>query len=388
MGQTPSDQAENQENSQDDALVDSSHAVEQVASKELNGPSESSADSAHSEGLQPTEHFLQKPNERTSNLGREESKPGIRHRFQETSLSKEEEEQYRPFKAIHSDKCRLQAEDALSCDDDDDDVHDKVSFLRGKPKKHSRQGNVCFISILVVFSLAGVFAVFLGMKMDMENLSTREPRVEDSSFSDSSATMEILHRNMKLMEETFKGQSPRFWSVIETSLESIVARQPLHPSVIMIVSGPERSDTAEAIAQQVANSLQLSDNKAVEIHNEDIEIPDPADVKLRLDELMDEALGGRSKAVVLYNIENLETSALSILFKYCDNVNAPHKDAVIVFTACMKEGFDPESNLKEREEALEDFLIEHWKTMSSGKRSRDCFSRLMCQIGNFVAIVT
>ncbi|XP_070532982.1 torsin-1A-interacting protein 1-like [Ptychodera flava] len=223
------------------------------------------------------------------------------------------------------------------------------------------------------------------MDTDAKN---HEPKVGDSTVSESSATMEILHRNMKIMEETFKGQSPRFWSVIETSLESIVARQPLHPSVIMIVSGPERSDTAKAIAQQVANSLQLSDNKAVEIHNENIESPNPADVKLRLDELMDEALGGRSKAAVLYNIENIETSALSILFKYCDNVNAPHKDAVIVFTACMKEGFDPESNLKEREEALQDFLIEHWKTMSSGKLGDHFLSPLMSRIGNSVAIVT
>ncbi|XP_070532986.1 uncharacterized protein [Ptychodera flava] len=118
---------------------------------------------AYSEDSQPgkVERSKKKPSETTSNLGKEESKPRIRHRFPETSQPEEEENTNRPSKAGQRDKSRPQAEDAFSCDDDDDDddggggddddVHEQASFLQGNINEHSRQGNVYFILILVVF---------------------------------------------------------------------------------------------------------------------------------------------------------------------------------------------------------------------------------------------
>ncbi|XP_070531889.1 torsin-1A-interacting protein 1-like [Ptychodera flava] len=191
--------------------------------------------------------------------------------------------------------------------------------------------------------------------------------------------------SFRQLQKSYPGLSKRFWKICGAPIYSVMqSPAPSQPAVILIAIPPERYRQGEEIAHQLSK-IYPGKAEPVYINSTHYNSTDPDSAKLDIDTMLNDGFGKGSKAAVLYRLEEIPPPAMLIFYKYCDNENAPYKDAVIIFTVNLPEPISEDLNNQEQEKAVQEFLRSKWEGRAD--LDIDKIGALFSRIANSVAIM-
>jgi hypothetical protein len=129
----------------------------------------------------------------------------------------------------------------------------------------------------------------------------------------------------------------------------------------MFAAPPPAHDVLECIARKIAQSIEPENNELKHINGYDFnKYSSPDDAKKSLDDTIEQRLQASRTAVLVLNVELLPAQASLLFYEYCDNENAPYKDAAIMFTVRLPE--EPSSSLEpyKAEGLVGEYLNKMW----------------------------
>ena len=146
------------------------------------------------------------------------------------------------------------------------------------------------------------------------------------------ASMDGLRKDLRLLgQEEFPSQPSYSWIIARSSIKSILKNTPQKPSVILFISDQAGASTSNCLARRIGckvNQLLKRDTsncKGVESKS----FPKQSD----LFQAMNAKLSSpTSSSFTLFNIQDLSGSTAMALHPFCDNEQAPFKQASIVMT--------------------------------------------------------
>lgn len=167
------------------------------------------------------------------------------------------------------------------------------------------------------------------------------------------------------------GQDRQSWTVIRASLRSILKDDPAQPSVLLLVSGQAARPTARCLATRLACLV----NKVLGKDSESLCIASEASEASASDLFgtLTSKLRSNTSSVALVGLEKTAGHDAMALHAFCDNENAPFKQAAIILTVeaeAVARGADPEA-------AAEEALREAWGADLDEDRIAPLLSRVV-----------
>ena len=196
--------------------------------------------------------------------------------------------------------------------------------------------------------------------------------------------------DMAKVKARFPNQSATTWKMVSATLKAPLHPLPDYPGVLLIVSPPSATPTAQCLASQLvkvsaaalARPGMISPHPSqLFIQAEDLTSLGPDTAKQRLTNKLHDTL--RTWGVAGINhLEKLQPTAALTLHAFADNANAPYTQAVMVITLELDEEEDiqEDCNLEAR---VEKQLFEVWRD----DLGLDKFSALISRVVVSVASV-
>lgn len=180
---------------------------------------------------------------------------------------------------------------------------------------------------IVLLVLVGIYSLHQALnKAEQERMAKREPKPIAKVYDDLKSELQSLNREFTQPREV--------WMGLLGQLEAVMIDEPQQPAVILLVVPDDSRGTATCLAHRLAKAIQdaFEDRRFVMYDARSSEYQDTAALlKMELDEALT-ALAQTHVAVV-HNVESIPGPAAMILHAYCDNENAPYKQAVIFLLA-------------------------------------------------------
>lgn len=219
--------------------------------------------------------------------------------------------------------------------------------------KHKRNASLRFLKIIFILCLlAGLGALLLYSNKTEQD---QNPKVHTKSIKE---VYEDIKKQLKYINKLFS--QPRYlWIQLLSQIESIMVDNPNQPAVILVVVPEDARGTATCLIHRIAEAIKYAfeDSRFVMYDGKS----DAASHHRTLKEELDNVLQGLMKAhaAVIHNIEKIPGEAATIFHAYCDNENAPFKQAVL-FPIIEVHGHYDELVEKRLDTTVDDLLMEIW----------------------------
>ncbi|XP_013412694.1 torsin-1A-interacting protein 2 [Lingula anatina] len=179
-------------------------------------------------------------------------------------------------------------------------------------------------------------------------------------------------------------QNAKTWKILKAATKSILRNpSPEQPAVLLMASTPEGSPTMECLAKKLGNiiheTLNLSQPTAIKTGSYRNEKPDV--VKEQIDQILHQDFENGHRAAILDQMQNIPPIAALMLHAYCDNVNAPYKNVVIILTITLET--DAQSASELQESSVETFLTKIWRKGLDD----DKIGALLSRVANNIVII-
>ncbi|XP_050720785.1 torsin-1A-interacting protein 2-like [Eriocheir sinensis] len=193
---------------------------------------------------------------------------------------------------------------------------------------HHHQGPTPMLLIFVCFLvLVGIYSLHQALKKrEEEERAAKKVKPIADVYEDLKLELQTLNREFSQPREV--------WLGLLGQLEAMMVDEPPQPAVLLMVVPDDSRGAASCLAHHLAKAVQYAfeDSRFVMFDTRTSQyMGDSAALKLDLDRTLSGL--SRAHAAVVHNVESLPGHAAMILHAYCDNENAPYKQAVIFLLA-------------------------------------------------------
>ncbi|XP_045106856.1 torsin-1A-interacting protein 2-like [Portunus trituberculatus] len=200
----------------------------------------------------------------------------------------------------------------------------RVAPEEGLEKAKHHQGPTPALLILVVFLiLLGIYSLQQAISKAEEEKLKKPPKPIADIYADLKRELQSLSREFSQPREV--------WLGLLGQLEAVMVEEPLQPAVILFVVPDDSQGVATCLSHRLARAVQYAfeDSQFVMYDTRTSEYLDSsALLKVELDETL--RMLERSHGAVIHNLESIPGPAAMILHAYCDNENAPYKQAILI----------------------------------------------------------
>ena len=214
--------------------------------------------------------------------------------------------------------------------------------------------SVCVICVIVCVA---AIAIFIGLPYLMQGSNDNDLVTERQS------SLDIFQQKFDSFRLRFPAQTTRFWLTLKAAAKGLLKQaNPSQPAVIVIAMHQSHSVTGKCIAEQFSNMISnvYNTDKVKPIDATYMSSTAAKMMKQHIEDQMHHALGNsKAKSLVFHHLENVPGEAAMMFHAFCDNENAPYKDAMLVFTLSI-----PESQWKpgvENDSLVEQVLTRLWE---------------------------
>lgn len=172
-------------------------------------------------------------------------------------------------------------------------------------------------------------------------------------------------------------QEKKVWVQLIGQIESIMVKSPVQPAVLLVVVPEDARGTATCLIYTIAHLLNkaFDDPRFVMYDTKTNGLANLSSLKKELDN----TLQGLSKShtAIIHNIENIPGRAAMIFHAYCDNENAPFKQAVIFPMLDIKGKYEEVARDKSRlDDTVDNYLTQLWGAELEAKDVSAIISRM------------
>jgi hypothetical protein len=192
-------------------------------------------------------------------------------------------------------------------------------------------------------------------------------------------TKRSFRQELSSLKREFVAQDDRSWAIIASSVLSILKSDPVQPSVLLFVStNAESKSASECLAFKVAElGSGVLGKRAPGRASDALDYG----TKNELFDAMDTELGYRG-SFVLRGLQSLTGDVAMALHAFCDNLNAPHKQAVIAMSVDVADFSDLSWLSANVESAVEKALTDKWEDRLDVDRISPILSRITVSVVN------
>lgn len=229
-------------------------------------------------------------------------------------------------------------------------------------RKNTGKQSICtptLLQLLFLFLAIGIsLAVNFRFGTDMlsfphtynQNVQSNERPV---AYRLGNLTTELEHVKAK-----YQTLDDTFWDVIAgSSWGHIQGNGTIKQPVVLLLVGQSKSSILDVVAKDVArlysNVFTMSDDSIIVIDGGWQAMKEGDQAKLDMDNDLKNGFNDGRKVVLLRQFDKLPPCSIMLFHSYCDNENAPHKDAVIIFTVEL------ETTVSSTAQGIEELVQEH-----------------------------
>ncbi|XP_042878226.1 torsin-1A-interacting protein 1-like isoform X2 [Penaeus japonicus] len=226
--------------------------------------------------------------------------------------------------------------------------------------------------LIVGFIFLVLFTVFW-LKQSLEEvheLSEQKPYVK---------SIDKVYKEFKLDLKNFINkfqQEKEVWVQLIGQIDSIMVDSPKQPAVLLVVVPEDARGTATCFIYTIAHLLNkaFEDTRFVMFDTKSNGLANLSSIKKNLDEtLMELSL---THTAIIHNIENIPGRAAMIFHAYCDNENAPFKQAVIFPMLDIKGKYEEMAHDRRLDHTVDDYLTQLWGAELESKDVSAVISRV------------
>ena len=202
-----------------------------------------------------------------------------------------------------------------------------------------------------------------------------------------------LSLELEYIQQKYSGSDfdESFWDLISASSwshlqEGMIVKQPV---VLMLVGqpGPSHLDTvASDIARMFSKVFTQSEESVTHIRGGEQAGKDMGQAKLDMDNILQDEFNRGGKVALISQFDMLPPCSIMLFHSYCDNYNAPYKDAVIIFTIKLQKNVPKEGSAKHNEEVVQEYLGKLWSECPE-ELSEDKIVAMHSRVSNNIAFV-
>ena len=214
-------------------------------------------------------------------------------------------------------------------------------------ENESKQEKKCSSrSLLRVLFVFFITIVFVSLKLNIFCFTTKPNPVE------------VYSEGLKNLSASFREQSPRLWNVLKVlGLTHLKSRAPTRPLVVMLAGLPYARETVSCLALKLARLIDSrNEERVLTINGVEHSSNEGDTTKKEIDRQLANHFETGYRVVVIKQLEALPVTSPLLFHSYCDDQNAPYKDAVLIFTINLHQY--PNSSLSpvEAEGTVEKYL--------------------------------
>lgn len=208
--------------------------------------------------------------------------------------------------------------------------------------------------------------------------------------------IDIFLRQMEQIKAQFPNQRAELWSRSKIHLlRNLKTAHPTEPVSLILTAGVRAERTLYYLAQGLATTLSSALNASVlNIIGANKASQDSDQVKLDIDNKLQEAFEGDKPVAVIHRFEELPPASTLIFYRYCDHENAAYKKTFLIFTVLLgeEEEIPAKSPLNTVEEMVDDYLQKKFLSdghpISFDRMDRDKYGGLWSRISHLILPVT
>eukprot|EP00057_Strongylocentrotus_purpuratus_P003528 XP_003726840.1 PREDICTED: torsin-1A-interacting protein 1-like [Strongylocentrotus purpuratus] len=170
--------------------------------------------------------------------------------------------------------------------------------------------------------------------------------------------LENLTTELEHVKAKYQTLDDTFWDVIVgSSWGHIQGNGTIKQPVVLLLVGQPKSSILDVVAKDVArlysNVFTMRDDSIIDIDGGWQAMKEADQAKLDMDNDLENGFNNGRKVVLLRQFDKLPPCSIMLFHSYCDNENAPHKDAVIIFTVEL------ETTVSSIAQSIEELVQEH-----------------------------
>ena len=170
------------------------------------------------------------------------------------------------------------------------------------------------------------------------------PSTPSCTPRERSKRFDVLQDELESLPLEYPSLDGEIWNVIAGASYGHVnnTREPVRP-VVLFLAGEQDKVNASDVALDVADMYaevytpHRADSDITYVVGTEFEGKSPDKVKAAMDRIIANGLGGCSNVVLITDIDKIPACSAILFHAYCDNDNAPFKDAVFIFTMTLDE---------------------------------------------------
>ncbi|XP_063994207.1 uncharacterized protein LOC135171520 isoform X2 [Diachasmimorpha longicaudata] len=204
--------------------------------------------------------------------------------------------------------------------------------ISGKQVPHQRN-YICWVCVAVLVMVVAILRTMDSNAMSVAHWMEPEPQLDkDQAILEA---LVDLGRNMDVIRDKFKEQSPPIWQELEAGIAAVI-KDPTRPSIFLLFSNDENPMfcLAKMIGNASKTALRADENLLVS--PEDL----GNDYGRALVELTERI--ARQKVVIVEHLLDIHPEALKAFHNLCDRENPSVKEAIYILTMIV-DGYNNES---------------------------------------------
>ena len=205
-----------------------------------------------------------------------------------------------------------------------------------KEEEEAQSSNTSFFmgAILIVLLLIGCSAFSSTPESNVveSDSPTRCPLTQRSDRSD------FLTQGIDSLREQYPALEASVWEVVAgASWTHVYGEQELTTPVVLLLVGQPGQTNANDVGAHVANMYArlYAQENVIRMDGANLKSKPSESAKLDMDKQIKDGFEGCARVVLITDVDKLPACSAILFHGYCDNSNAPVKDAVIVFTMTM-----------------------------------------------------
>ncbi|XP_047443313.1 torsin-1A-interacting protein 2-like [Mugil cephalus] len=204
--------------------------------------------------------------------------------------------------------------------------------------------------------------------------------------------IDVFLKQMEKVKTQFPNQRDELWNRCRIHLKRhLQTSQPTEPVSLILTSGLRAERTLQCLARALASAFSSALNASVlHIDGSSKADQDSDQVKLDIDEKLQNAFEGDKPVAVIHRFEELPPGSTLIFYRYCDHENAAYKKTFLIFTVLLgeEEEIPAQVRLSTVEEMVDDHLqkkfLSHGHPVSFDKMDLDKYGGLWSRISHLI----
>ncbi|KAK4307015.1 hypothetical protein Pmani_021197 [Petrolisthes manimaculis] len=198
----------------------------------------------------------------------------------------------------------------------DTDVHEGIST-----QSHRGASPLLYIFVFTLGIVGVLLLQFKLMNEETKIAPAKQMKSIKEIHSDLKSKLRLLNQELS--------QPRELWVQLIGQLGSVMVDKPQQPAVLLVVMPQDSKATAVCLVHKIAEAIRdaFEDTRFVMYDAHTNRITDPRALKREIDESLQNL--SQAHAAVVHHIEEVPGQAAMIFHAYCDNENAPFKQAVI-----------------------------------------------------------